>query len=261
MCTENEETVKNTKHRYMSQTRRSKARARVFFGTWTEDRLIVWTCARSEAEAAARAVAAKRNAARLHATERAFIPALAAPVLQTAAAQALALMSLCPMAWILLACLVALVGAFGASDWWPLAPRLHPSAAGRSGCAQPADAPVIVQRKAPASMSRPGATEIAPFATRSAPAAEPNEADLLPALGSGQEKLLSSTEVEGTLKDWPTDEQASLKEQMARSNPCRHPTTVSFVADASNQSSLQPPNSTYAGVCVENEAGNPLVGR
>ena len=225
MCTENEEAVKNTKRRYMSQTRRNKARARIFFETWPEDRLIVWTCARSEAEVAARAVAAKRNAAcLLHATERAFIPALAALVLQT--------VSLCPMAWILLACLVALVGAFGASDWWPLAPRLHPSAAGRSGCAQPADAPVIVQRKAPASMSRPGATEIAPFATRSAPAAEPNEADLLPALGSGQEKLLSSTEVEGTLKDWPTDEQASLKEQMARSNPCRHPTTVSFVADA-----------------------------
>ena len=124
----------------MSQTRRNKARARVFFETWPEDRLIVWTCARSEAEAAARAVAAKRIAAGLHATERAFIPALVAPVLQTAAAQAWALVSLCPMAWILLACLVALVGAFGASDWWPLAPRLHPSAAGRSGCAQPAAA-------------------------------------------------------------------------------------------------------------------------
>ena len=53
--------------------------------------------------------------------------------------------------------------------------------------------------------------EIAPSATRSAPAAEPN--DLLPALDSGREKLLSSTEVESTLKDWPTQEQASLKEQ------------------------------------------------
>ena len=55
--------------------------------------------------------------------------------------------------------------------------------------------------------------EIAPSATRSAPAAEPNEADLLPALDSGREKLLSPTEVESTLKDWPTQEQASLKEQ------------------------------------------------
>ena len=53
--------------------------------------------------------------------------------------------------------------------------------------------------------------EIAPSATRSAPAAEPN--DLLPALDSGREKRLSSTEVESTLKDWPTQEQASLKEQ------------------------------------------------
>ena len=61
------------------------------------------------------------------------------------------------------------------------------------------------------------------------------------ALDSGFGKRLSSTEVESTLKDWPTQEQASLKEQMARSNPCHHPTTVSFVADASNQSSLQFP--------------------
>ena len=50
------------------------------------------------------------------------------------------LMSLCPMAWILLACLVALVGAFAACDWWLLAPHLRPSAAGRSGGAQPAAA-------------------------------------------------------------------------------------------------------------------------
>ena len=41
------------------------------------------------------------------------------------------------------------------------------------------------------------------------------------ALDSGFGKRLSSTEVESTLKDWPTQEQASLKEQMARSNPCQ----------------------------------------
>ena len=68
--------------------------------------------------------------------------------------------------------------------------------------------------------------EIAPSATRSAPAAEPN--DLLPALDSECEKRLSSTEVESTLKDWPAQEQASLKEQTALSNPCPHPTTGSF---------------------------------
>ena len=136
MCTENEETVKNIKHR----GQRDMARARLLYDTWPgrETRLSLRICVRSEAELAARAIAAKRIAARLHATERAFIPALAAPVLQTAAAQACALMPLCPMAWILLACLVALVGAFAACDWWPLAPHLHPSAAGHSGGTQPA---------------------------------------------------------------------------------------------------------------------------
>eukprot|EP00964_Phaeocystis_antarctica_P049243 scaffold28549_cov64-Phaeocystis_antarctica.AAC.3 len=49
--------------------------------------------------------------------------------------------------------------------------------------------------KAPASC--PDAPEIAPSATRSAP----NEADLLPALDSGREKLLSSTESEDALKE------------------------------------------------------------
>ena len=140
MRTENEETVKNTKRTYMSRSRHNMARARLLYDTWPgrETKLSLRICVRSEAELAARAVAAKRIAAHRHVTERAFIPALAAPVLQTAAAQACALMSLCPMAWILLACLVALVGAFAACDWWPLAPRLHPSAAGRSGGAQPA---------------------------------------------------------------------------------------------------------------------------
>ena len=126
-CTENEGPARLNKH----SGRRDKAQARAFFETWPEDRLIVRTCARSEAEAAARAAAAKRNAACLHATERAFIPALAA-----LAVQACAPVSLCPLAWVLLACLVALAGAFGASDC--IRPRLRPSAAVRSGCARPA---------------------------------------------------------------------------------------------------------------------------
>ena len=88
-------------------------------------------------QAAARAVAAKLIAACLRPTERAFSPALAVPVLQ-ASAQAFDLVSLCPTAWILLMCLVAVVGAFGASRWWRLAPRFHQSAAGRSRCAQSA---------------------------------------------------------------------------------------------------------------------------
>ena len=47
------------------------------------------------------------------------------------------------------------------------------------------------------------------------------------ALDSGFGKRLSSTEVEGTLKDWPTDEQASLgRADGSLSNPCRHPTTA-----------------------------------
>ena len=62
------------------------------------------------------------------------------------------------------------------------------------------------------------------------------------ALDSGFGKRLSSTEVEGTLKDWPTDEQASLgRADGSLSNPCRRPTTVSLVADASSPSSLQLP--------------------
>ena len=88
-------------------------------------------------QAAARAVAAKLIAACLRPTERAFSPALAVPVLQ-ASAQAFDLASLCPTAWILLTSLVAVVGAFGASRCWRLAPRFHRSAAGRSRCAQSA---------------------------------------------------------------------------------------------------------------------------
>ena len=51
--------------------------------------------------------------------------------------------------------------------------------------------------------------------------------DAVTALDSGFGKRLSSTEVEGTLKDWPTDEQASLgRADGSLSNPCRHPTTM-----------------------------------
>ena len=97
--------------------------------------------------------------------------------------------------------------------------------------------------------------EIAPSATRSAPAAEPNEADLLPALDSGREKLLSSTEVESTLKDRPTQEQASkwLARTLAlilQKGSVERATRCSAAA-----------SSTYAGVCVRHEDGNPLVRR
>ena len=40
-------------------------------------------------------------------------------------------------------------------------------------------------------------------------AANSASGDLLPALNFGREKLLSSAEVEGKLKNWPTQEQAS----------------------------------------------------
>ena len=83
-----------------------------------------------------------------------------------------------------------------------------------------------------------GFGNILPVSDAATDAANSASGDLLPALNFGREKLLSSAEVEGKLKNWPTQEQASLKEQVDRSNPCRHPTTVSFVADASNQSSV-----------------------
>ena len=59
------------------------------------------------------------------------------------------------------------------------------------------DAPEFVPPLLKAPASRPDAPEIAPSATRSAP----SEADLLPALDSGREKLLSSTESEDALKE------------------------------------------------------------
>jgi hypothetical protein len=70
------------------------------------------------------------------------------------------------------------------------------------------------------------------------------------ALDSGFGKRLSSTEVEGTLKDWPTDEQASLgRADGSLSNPCRHPTIQQCVICSR---CFEPvvsaaPNSTYAG--------------
>ena len=59
------------------------------------------------------------------------------------------------------------------------------------------DAPEFVPPLLKAPASCPDAPEIAPSATRSAP----SEADLLPALDSGREKLLSSTESEDALKE------------------------------------------------------------
>ena len=59
-CTENEETVKNTKRTYMSRSRHNMARARLLYDTWPgrETKLSLRICVRSEAELAARAVAA-----------------------------------------------------------------------------------------------------------------------------------------------------------------------------------------------------------
>ena len=62
------------------------------------------------------------------------------------------------------------------------------------------------------------------------------------ALDSGFGKRLSSTEVESTLKDWPTDEQASLGRADGSFEPLPSSyNSLSFVADASRPSSLQLP--------------------
>ena len=63
--------------------------------------------------------------------------------------------------------------------------------------------------------------------------------DAVTALDSGFGKRLSSTEVEGTLKDWPTDEQASLGRADGSFEPL--PSSYNNVADASSPSSLQLP--------------------
>ena len=63
--------------------------------------------------------------------------------------------------------------------------------------------------------------------------------DAVTALDSGFGKRLSSTEVEATLKDWPTDEQASLGRADGSFEPL--PSSYNNVADASSPSSLQLP--------------------
>ena len=67
------------------------------------------------------------------------------------------------------------------------------------------------------------------------------------ALDSGFGKRLSSTEVEGTLKDWPTDEQASL----GRADGSLEPLPSSYNSAICSRH-FEPvvsaaPNSTYAG--------------
>ena len=67
------------------------------------------------------------------------------------------------------------------------------------------------------------------------------------ALDSGFGKRLSSTEVEGTLKDWPTDEQASL----GRADGSFEPLPSSY-NNVTCSRRFEPvvsaaPNSTYAG--------------
>ena len=54
-----------------------------------------------------------------------------------------------------------------------------------------------------------GFGNISPVSDAATDAANSASGDLLPALDFGREKLLSSAEVEGKLKNWPTQEQAS----------------------------------------------------
>ena len=86
-------------------------------------------------QVATRAGAAKWIATLLRATGCTFSLALTA--LQ-AAAQALTFVPLGPMTWILLSCIVAAIGAFGATHGRPLAPHLLASEACRTRCAQSA---------------------------------------------------------------------------------------------------------------------------
>ena len=66
--------------------------------------------------------------------------------------------------------------------------------------------------------------------------------DAVTALDPGFGKRLSSSEVEATLKDWPTDEQASLGRADGSFEPLPSSyNSLSFVADASSPSSLQLP--------------------
>ena len=86
-------------------------------------------------QVAARAVAAKWIATLLCAIGCTFSLALTA--LQ-AAAQALTIVPLGLMTWILLSCIVAAIGAFGATHGRPLSPHLLASEACRTRCAQSA---------------------------------------------------------------------------------------------------------------------------
>ena len=87
-------------------------------------------------QVAARAGAAKWIATLLSATGCTLF-SLALTALQ-AAAQALTFVPLGPMTWILLSCIVAAIGAFGATHGRPLAPHLLASHACRTRCAQSA---------------------------------------------------------------------------------------------------------------------------
>ena len=87
-------------------------------------------------QVAARAGAAKWIATLLSATGCTLF-SLALTALQ-AAAQALTFVPLGPATWILLACIVAAIGAFGATHGRPLAPHLLASEACRTRCAQSA---------------------------------------------------------------------------------------------------------------------------
>ena len=108
-------------------------------------------------QAAARAVAAKWIATLLRANGCTFSLALTA--LQ-AAAQALTFVLLGPATWILLACTVAAIVAFGAAHGWPLVPHLLALEACRTRCAQSAGCfPGLVGRAdfEPASRQQSGA--------------------------------------------------------------------------------------------------------
>ena len=93
-----------------------------------------------------------------------------------------------------------------------------------------------------------GFGNILPVSDAATDAANSASGDLLPALNFGREKLLSSAEVEGKLKNWPTQEQASrwLARTLAASynsvicSRCFEPVVRCSAAS----------NSTYAGAYV-----------
>ena len=67
------------------------------------------------------------------------------------------------------------------------------------------------------------------------------------ALVFGREKLLSSSEVEGTLKDWPTDEQASLGRADGSLEPLPSSYNSAICSRRFEPVVSAAPNSTYAG--------------